>query len=528
MNLRYSPFREAFITLIFVGLLSAGCQPNKQAPTLRYGLTLSPSGLDPHINASAELGIPLHSVYDTLIVRDPDTGEFLPSLAMAWHVSADGRVYTFNLRQDVAFHDGTPFDAYAAAANFDYVVNPEHHSQKAAAMLGPFKKAEAVDEYSLQIHLNEPFSPLLDSLSQVYLGMASPSALEQWGPSEYQFHQVGTGPFRFVEFIPNDHIILERFEDYAWGPAVYQNETAKIERVEFQFYEDTATRALALERGEVDILGEIPPQDAIRLSSTDEFSLMVVPIPGQPLEFFFNTDLSPTDDLLVRRALLASVDRQRIVETLFGDLSPVSMGPLSEQFFEAIVPDEGSSESQSPVELLEIAGWLDSNEDGIRSKAQKDLTINLISPPWGSNPEVAQLIKVDWESIGVKVNLEIASSFGTLKQIETEGQYHAIGLNFFGTDPDLLRPFYVSNGVYNWSKVQSLDLDHLLGDAAREIDMSIRNSLYRQAIAQISEQALVLPIRDYVNLIVHANTISNLHFSAQGWFPYLIDLELES
>lgn len=525
---RFSLFRAAFLFLIISGLFSAGCQPPNQTSILRYGLTLSPSGLDPHINASAELGIPLHSVYDTLIVRHADTGEFQPSLALAWHISADGRVYTFNLRQDVHFHDGTPFDAHAAVANFDYVVNPEHHSQKAAAMLGPFKRAEAVDDYSLQIHLNEPFSPLLDSLSQVYLGMASPIALEQWGPSEYQFHQVGTGPYRFIEYIPNDHITLERFADYDWGPAVYQNETAKIERIDFHFYEDLATRALALERGEVDILGEIPPQDALRLSSDGEFALLAVPIPGQPLEFFFNTEIAPTDDLLVRQALVAGVDRSRITQTLFGDLSPVSKGPLSAQSFESLLQEDDPSDDNSPGELLDLSGWIDSNDDGIRDKDQRELILNLISPPWGSNPEVAQLIKVDWESLGIIVNLEVASSFGTLKQIETEGQYHAIGINFFGTDPDLIRPFYASDGVYNWSKYRSTDLDHLLVNAASEIDMSMRNSIYRQAIALISEQALVLPIRDYVNLIVHKDTVSNLHFSAQGWFPYLIDLKLES
>ena len=528
MNSRFSPFRAAFLVLIISGLLCTGCQSTNQTSILRYGLTLSPSGLDPHINASAELGIPLHSVYDTLIVRHGDTGEFLPSLALAWHISADGLVYTFNLRQDVHFHDGTPFNAHAAVANFEYVVNPEHHSQKAAAMLGPYQKAEAVDDYSLQIHLNEPFSPLLDSLSQVYLGMASPIALEQWGPGEYQFHQVGTGPYRFIEYIPNDHITLERFADYAWGPAVYQNETAKIERIEFQFYEDLATRALALERGEVDIIGEISPQDALRLSSHEEFGLFAVPIPGQPLEFFFNTELAPTDDLLVRQALVTGVDRTRIIQTLFGDLSPVSKGPLSAQSFESLLQEDNPSDGNSPIELLEQSGWVDTDDDGIREKDQRELVLNLISPPWGSNPEVAQLIKVDWESLGVIVNLEVASSFGTLKQIETEGQYHAIGLNFFGTDPDLLRSFFASDGVYNWSKYHSTDLDYLLLNAASETDMSMRNTFYRQAIAHICEQALVLPIRDYVNLIVHKNTLSNLHFSAQGWFPYLIDLELES
>jgi peptide/nickel transport system substrate-binding protein len=437
-------------------------------------------------------------------------------------------VYTFSLRQDVIFHDGSTFDASAAVANFEYIMDPDNHSQKAASMLGPFIQALAIDDFSLQIILSEPFAPLLDSLSQVYLGMASPIALEEWGPSEYQFHQVGTGPYRLIEYVPNDRIVLERFEEYAWAPTIYQNPTASIERIEFYFYEDEATRAIALERGEVDIIGEVPPVDALRLSDEGDFSLIPVPIPGQPLQYFLNTTLAPTDDPLIRKALIASVDRDRIIQTVFGDLSPVSRGPLSSYPFSEILVLELSASTQTPAALLDQAGWIDHNADGIREKDGSNLSLDLIAPPWGSNPEVAQLIKVDWEALGAEVNLIIASSFGTLKETATAGQYHAIGINFFGTDPDLLRPFFMTDGVYNWSKSQSPVLDQLLIEASRTTNMAIRNELYRQIIDHIADQALILPIRDYVNLVMHNNSISNLQFSAQGWFPFLIDLELES
>ncbi len=517
-------------SLLFVisAFLIAGCRANPEVPTLRYGLTLSPTGLDPHLNASAELGIPLYSVYDTLIVRDPLSGEFLPSLAIAWHVSTDGLVYTFNLRRDVKFHDGTPFNAAAAVANLEYTVKPEHNSQKAASMLGPFQVATAIDEYTLQIQLSEPFSPLLDSLSQVYLGMASPAALAQWGPGEYQFHQVGSGPYRFVEFVPDDRIVLERFPEYTWGPAIYQNQTAQIERIEFTFFEDPATRALALERGQIEIIGEVPPQDALRLSGMQGFILLPVAIPGQPLQFFFNTMQSPTDDLSVRQALRNAVDRERILQTVFGDLSPQARGPLSAYPFDPLMDEDSDPSQLTPQELFDVSGWVDLDQDGIREKQGEKLSLLLISPPWGSNPEVAQLIKADWELLGARVDIQVAPSFGALKEAQANGDYHAIGLNFFGTDPDLLRSFYVTDGIYNWSNVDSDALDRLLSNAATNPDMAMRNVLYREAIMQITDLTLILPIRDYVNLIVHNTSLSNLHFSAQGWFPHLIDLELES
>ena len=160
------------------GCTCTGCR----STTVHYGLTLAPTGIDPHLNASAELGIPLTSVYDTLVVQDPSTGEVLPGLAESWTVSPDGRTYTFTLRDDVTFHDGTTFEAADVIANLDYVMNPDHHSQKAIFMLGPYQGAAALDDYTLEIRLAEPYPPLLNSLSQVYLGIASPEALAEWGP----------------------------------------------------------------------------------------------------------------------------------------------------------------------------------------------------------------------------------------------------------------------------------------------------------------------------------------------------------
>lgn len=523
---RYT-IRTLCLVLLILCVTSA-CQPRSEESRLVYGLTLSPSGIDPHLNASAELGIPLQSVYDTLVVRHPETGEFLPSLASNWDISSDGRTYTFVLRQDVTFHDGSLFDAEAVVANIDYILDPEHYSQKAAAMLGPTKDAIALDTYTVQIRLEEPFSPLLDSLSQVYLGMASQIALEQYGPGEYQFHQVGTGPYRFIAYSPDEHIILERYPDYAWGPSIYKQKSATIDQIEFRFFEDEATRALALERGEVDIIGEVPPQDALRLSELEAYKLHTEPIPGQPLQFFLNTQIEPTSDLLVRQALIAAVDRERIVRTVFGDLSPVSLGPLSLYPFAPIIPDSPLPKGIDLAnQLLDEAGWNTTNMEGIREKNQEELHLRIVSPPWGSNPEVAQLIKADWERVGAQVEIEVVSAFGPLKESADGGDYHAIGLNFFGTDADLLRTFFQSDGFYNWSRYTSAQLDDLLGLASIELDLSMRNNLYRQAIQLIHDQALILPVRDYVNIIVHRQSVSNLHFSAQGWFPYLIDLKLD-
>ena len=156
-------------------LLFAGCSGQQAAETsvttkrVIYGLSLEPTGIDPQINSSSELGIPLRQVYDTLVYRDPTTKDFVPGLALTWAISEDGLAYTFSLRHGVKFHDGTDFNAGAVAANLDRITNSENASQKAVFLLGSYTSYEILDEYTIRLNLSEPYSPLLDSLSQAYL-----------------------------------------------------------------------------------------------------------------------------------------------------------------------------------------------------------------------------------------------------------------------------------------------------------------------------------------------------------------------
>ena len=496
---------------------------------LTYGLTLSPTGIDPHINASVELGIPLSSVYDTLIFQNADTGEFVPGLATEWSISPDGMTYTFTLREDVLFHDGTRFDAEAVKANISYVLDPDHRSQKAASMLGPLSAVEVLGTYEVAFRLDRPYAPLLDSLSQVYLGMASPSALETWGPVDYQFNQVGTGPFRFIEYLPNDRLVLERNPDYAWAPEIYRRDTPGVDRITFRFFEDPATRALALEGGQVDIIGELPHHQANRLAETAEFTVDPVHIPGQPLQFIFNTERPPTSDVSIRRALVLGVDRARIADTVFGEYSPAADGPLSASTFgfapDAAFPDY---DPELAAELLEAAGWVFPEGGTTRRRENDKLMLDLVVPPWGSNPEVGQLVAAAWENLGADVTLVVAPGFGPLNEARAEGEYNAIGMNSFGTDPDLLRPFYDSAGFFNWSGYRDPELDALLEAAAESFESpEQREQLYQEFAERVRDLWLILPVRDYVNLVGSSRRVEGLRFSPQGWFPYLNDLELQ-
>jgi len=517
------------IRLLAAGLL-LGCFACSQSGTagreLRYGLTLVPTGIDPHVHASSELGIPLASVYDTLVFRGPDGG-FVPGLAQRWEISAGGREYTFFLRQDVRFHDGTAFDARAVKVNLDRILDPETKSQKARFLIDHVETVMVLDDYTVRLELSQPFAPLLDSLSQVYLGMASPAALEKWG-ADYQFHQSGTGPFRFVDYVAGDHLTLERNPDYAWAPSTYQNKNAQLSRIVFRFYADPATRAPALLSGEADVMGEVLPRDAGDLEKDGHFSVYPVTIPGQPLQFFFNSNLAPTDDLSVRKALIAATDRAGLVQTVFGGFSPVALGPLTAATWGAVdVVPADAFDREGAKDLLRRSGWEDSNGDGVREKDGQLLRLKVVFPPWGMSPQAATLLEMQWKEIGAAVELIQVASFSALKEAQAGGGYHLISMNLAGTDPDLLRSFYRSDGAYNWSGIASGELDSLLDDAVRAGSDPERLDLYRRIQETIAREFPILPIRDYVNVNVANNRVKGLHFSPQGWFPVLIDVSLE-
>jgi peptide/nickel transport system substrate-binding protein len=360
--------------------------------------------------------------------------------------------------------------------------------------------------------------------------MASPTALAQYDSATYQFHQVGTGPYRFIEYIVNDRLVLERNPDYAWGPVVVTNQSVPaVQRIVFRFFEDPSTRALALESGDVQVMGELLPTDARRFASGGTIKVQPVPIPGLPLQFFFNTLRAPLNSLPARQAFIVAADRQTIVQSIFQGYSPIAYGPLSSptlNYNPAVEAYYGFDPVQASA-LMNSTGWVDSSGDGWRDIEGETITLQIVVPPWGLTPDVAQLLKQQWErTLQVKVDIQQVASFPMLIEAANSGEYDVIALNAFDVDPVVLNTFYQTGGRNNWSHIANPDLDTMLSNAQREMDPARRAVLYADIQTLIMDQAVVLPIREYVNLNGVAPSVQGLHYSSQGWFPYLTDIGL--
>ncbi|HET7092080.1 MAG TPA: ABC transporter substrate-binding protein, partial [Thermomicrobiales bacterium] len=207
--------------------------------SLAYGLGFDFDGtLDPQVtNYDSTIRVMLN-VCEPLIWM-PTATEFVPALAEKWEVSPDGKTYTFHLKKDVTFHDGTPFNADAVKYTFDRVVESRNLTAEGkdvdpAKTISPgqsfnqidaYDHAEIVDDHTIKLVLSRPFAPFLSGLNG-YLGIVSPTAVQKMGLADFGRAPVGTGPFKFKEWVDKDHVTLEKNPDYDWGSSFFKHSGA--------------------------------------------------------------------------------------------------------------------------------------------------------------------------------------------------------------------------------------------------------------------------------------------------------------
>ena len=184
--------------LLYIDAVAA--QDGESGGEIIVGLDWEPDNLDPAVTPYAVSHWVMMNIYDTLVWRGTD-GTFYPGLAETWEVNEEGTVYTFTLKEGVTFHDGTPFNAEAVKFAFDHIVDPETLSGFASSLLGPYDMTEVIDEYTAAVHFTAPYAPFLDSASQAFLAIPSPTAV-QADREAYLRNPVGTGFMKFVEWVP--------------------------------------------------------------------------------------------------------------------------------------------------------------------------------------------------------------------------------------------------------------------------------------------------------------------------------------
>ncbi len=503
------------------------CEEDRRC--LRYAISADIPVLDPHMSDLPEAGMIFRQIYDTLVYRDSESHQFLPGLALDWQTSQDGLVYTFHLRRDAAFHDGSAFTAAAIAQNIERIFHPDSGASLAKELLGPLQQYEILDEYTIRLRLFEPHAGLLDGLAQPFLGIASPEALQHYDGLRYQYHQSGTGPFMLDDYLPGERIVLRRFDGYIVDPPIYAPLTGEeIDRIEISIIDANDANPLSLLGISQDVIDDVSPAAAQILAGNSRVMLLPIEIPGQTVQFVFNTNRRHLSDRDVRLALLLATNRIAINDQVFFNTSPVAWAPLSEStgYAHTGFMDKFEFDLVQARALLIAAGFADSNGDGILDRAGHELALTILVPPWGQLPEVAALLKEQWRQIGIDLRVEPAPGKSQLSALIQSGEYDLLPVDNHGIDPGILGRISRNGSHYSGASAQYPVLNDMLVRAGRELDPSLRRNLYYEIQALLMKEVLLLPIREYVRLrAVSANVVA-LRFDAYGFYPLLSNVAI--
>ncbi|ACV61462.1 extracellular solute-binding protein family 5 [Desulfofarcimen acetoxidans DSM 771] len=463
-------------------------------------------------------------IYDGF-VEDGGDGKILPQLATSWIISPDGKTYTFKLRKGVKFSDGTDFNADAVIFNLKRWVNNKRHAILKSVNV---ESMEDVDNDTVKIVFKDGAYPILTELTYPrpvrFLSPSSVTAVA--GDVMGKFTKpVGTGPWMLESYKKDQEFTLVP-NPYYWG------EKPKLDRITFKVITDGQARVLALQSGEVDILGgdlvsKIPMESFLELKNSGKFTTYTK---GTMCSHFisFNQKVEAFQDRNVRLAMNYAINKKSIVTDLFDNIGFEANG-----LYQKGVPyttDENNygfaNDKEKAKQLFDTAGYVDTNGDGIRDKNGKNLEFNFVLsteefPEW---KPLAEFVQSEFSSVGIKVNLNIMDKNG-YEDATMNTKAFDIALMRTSSDSwvphgsmlELFSILSTSNAAKAW---YDEGLYNNIIKTLNSIDERERQKNYDKVFKFISEEALTIPIYyPITSFAVNSDKIKGFEIGVNSYAP---------
>lgn len=503
----------------------------KEGGELTYALATSPDSLDPHRSGLAVAVRAFRTIFDSLVVQGSDNS-IQPWLATEWTVSEDAKSYTFKLREDVTFHDGTPFNAEAVKYSFDRIIDPKTQAKNAVALLKPYESSEVINEFTIKINLATPSSAFLSNLSQAMLGIVSPTAAEKYG-DQFVKNPVGTGPYKFVSWTENADIVVEKNEEYHWGPSNVENkEVPYLDKITFKIIPEEATRIGSVQSGQVLAAETVPPQNIVSLKNDPNQQLLQVNTIGLPYTLFFNQRKEPWNDVKARKAVQLAVDVDAIVKTLYLETYSRAWSPLTPGIlgYDESLENKNKPDLEKANQLLDELGYV-KGEDGIREKDGKKLILNYVdgTPNREKRNDIAVIIQQQLKKVGIKVEINITKDIASV--VQQKADYDLYGNSQVNSDPNALRAFYHTTTPEEEALVKRLgggsdpEIDQWLEEGTVELDPAKRIEIYKKVQQKIIDEAWIIPIYVFPYTVAASKTVNGIKFDALG-YPLFNDVNI--
>lgn len=483
------------LSMVLTGCGAGGAEENSaDRDNVIVTLNSEPTSLHAGFATSVVSSFVGIQLFDSLVTKNQD-GEIEPSLAKSWKYSEDELAYTFELRDDVVFHNGDKMTADDVVFSYETIIAGGY----ANVMTSFIKSMEKIDDTHVKLTCKVPYGPALECVANPTLGIFSKAAYEA-DPDGFERNPVGSGPYKIVEWKSGTSITMEANEDY-------YNGAPSIKNVEFILYNNAATSAaMALENGEVDVLTTVASTDYSRLEQSDK--VQFVSTPGTMVDFlmFGMKDDSPFVDENLRLAVAYAIDKEAVL-----------MGARegNGQVANTIVPSystgvEGYTAPQydpeKAKEYLKKAGY----PDGL------ELTVSCSSTDSYYKP--MEIVQSQLAEVGIKCNVEKMDNNAWFEDIFRLGKYPFQVVSFSSeiADIDYYYEMFVSDGGENFGGVNVPELDEAYKASRATIDPDERNQAIQDVIRVMGDKAVVVPLCEDIKAVAANKNLEGVHPDGNG------------
>lgn len=440
-------------------------------------------------------------IFETLFVLTPE-GNVAPHLATGYEINDDGTVVSLTLRDDVSFHDGTPFNAEAVKANIERIQDPEL-ANAFATMVSNVHEVEVTGEFTVDFHLPAPFAPLLPHLTHASQAMMAPSNMDN---AELHGDPVGTGPFLLDQWARGESLKLVRNDNY-W------REPTALDSVTFLPISEGTTRIAMVESGAAQVAINVPPQDVNRVDAMDGVTVEKVDS-MRTIYIFFNNYREPFTDVRVRQAFNHAIDKQAIVDFVLGGAGRVSDAAIAPGVFGYNATGVYEYDPERARELLAEAGF----PDGM------NITLHSPTGRYMQDIQIAEAVQSYLADVGVNAEIITLEWAAYLSEIGrgAEESITQLGLMGWGVstgdaDQGLFNVLHGSQVVpfgSNRSLYSSEGFDELLDAARVETNEDDRRAIYAEALQVAYDEAPWMYLHTERQLVAVADNVEGLDILA--------------
>jgi peptide/nickel transport system substrate-binding protein len=502
------------------------------ASTLTIALPAEPDTLDPQKNKAglAIMDIVGRAFGDGLVALSP-TGKLVPDLAKSWTVSRDGLTYSFTLRQDVTFQDGTPLDAAAYVATFQRLLDPVTQAAIEASRLGSVAAVTQTGKYTFTIRLKSPYPFLLYQLTDGgHFCPLSPTALKAEGAA-FGRKPVSTGPWQVQQWVTGTQITLVRNPNYHWGPSFVQPGPPSVDTLVFRIVTDAAVQTEALQSGELDtILPTAPSASLPRLQSSGRYTILrMLALQSTFLEF--NVTRAPFTDVLVRRAMNYAINKQEVVQIGLGGLGAPIYGvvqPNMVDYWPGVARYAYPYDPARAQALLAQAGY--TLQHRVETKGGQPLTFTADVLNIDTYKRSAEDMQAQLKKIGVTMNIQVLDVAREIAAVRAGDDQASLFSYAYDALPDIFYTWFHSSQIgtgFNDSRIDDPKLDALILTMEATPDDKARTALVGQLERYVIDKALWVPLWDPYWYVVLQPRVKGAFLDSQG-FVILNNVTLSS